>query len=126
MHLKVFFRIMSIFDWSGALSSFTASCTRGEIRNSIARGRNSFLSLAAGAPEGADPKVEKEDDHNCGRDEGAVVGAVGEAQAGAPERGREDEDGQEEKDACDFEPEDAADTAEGLEESADAAREIGG
>ncbi len=54
-----------------------------------------------------------------------MVGTVGVAQAGAPERGREDDHRQEEEDAGDFEPEDAADTAEGLEESAEAAGDAG-
>ena len=50
-----------------------------------------------------------------------MVGTVGVAHAGAPERRRKDDHRQEEEDASDFEPEDAADTAEGLEESAEAA-----
>jgi hypothetical protein len=39
------------------------------------------------------------------------------AEASAPERGREDEDGKEKEDACDFEPQNAADAPKGLEKS---------
>jgi len=81
--------------------------------------------FAAGAPEGRDAEIEEDDDHDRRGDEGAVVGAMGIAEAGAPERGREDDDGQKEEDAGDFEPEDAADAAKGLEESAETTGEAG-
>jgi len=45
------------------------------------------------------------------------------AGSGAPESGREDDDGKKKEDACHFEPEDSADAAKGTEEAADALRE---
>lgn len=73
--------------------------------------------FAAGTPERTDAKIEKDHDDDGGGDEGAVVWAVGIAEASAPERGCENEDGKEEEDARDFEPKNAADAAERLEES---------
>jgi len=52
-----------------------------------------------------------------------VFWAVGVAEAGAPEGGREDQHWQEEEDAGDLEPDDGAGAAEGAEESAEGAGE---
>ena len=54
--------------------------------------------FAAGTPERTDAKIEKDHDDDGGGDEGAVVGAVGVAEASAPECRCEDEDGKDE--AC--------------------------
>ena len=50
-----------------------------------------------------------------------MVGAVGVAHAGAPESGREDEDGEQEEDSGDLEQDDGAGAAEGLKEASDGA-----
>ena len=76
-----------------------------------------LVLFATGTPERTDAKIEKDHDDDGGGDEGAVVGAVGVAEASAPECRCEDEDGKEKEDACDFEPKNAPDAAERLEES---------
>lgn len=77
----------------------------------------------AGAVEGRDAEVEEDDYDDGGGDEGAVVGAVGVAEAGAPEGGREDQHRKQEEHAGDLEPDDGASAAEGAEESGEAVGE---
>lgn len=62
-------------------------------------------------------EIEKHGDDDGGGEKRAVVGAVGVAEACAPEGGGEDDHREQEEDACDFKQDDGAGAVEWLEEA---------
>jgi len=81
----------------------------------------SLVLFTPRAPEGTDSKIGEDDNNNGGRNKGSVVGAVSIAHSRTPERGSENEYRQEEENAGNLKPENAADAAKGLQKSAQAA-----
>jgi hypothetical protein len=81
----------------------------------------SLVLFTPRAPEGTDSKIGEDDNNNGGRNKGSVVGAVSIAHSRTPERGSENEYRQEEENAGNLKPENAADAAKGLQKSAQTA-----
>jgi hypothetical protein len=78
-------------------------------------------SLLSRAPEGTDAQV-KEDNHDSGGNQkSSVVGAAKPTGANAPKRRGKNQHRQQEEDARDFKPQDAANAAEGAQKAANSA-----
>jgi len=77
--------------------------------------------LAPRAPERADAQVKKNQQKRDGNQELLVIGPVRKAGSVHPQSPGKNNHKKEEEDACDFEPDDSANTAEGAQEAAHAA-----
>jgi len=87
------------------------------------RGFNKELRprLSPRAPERTHSEIEKHQDNPCGNQKHSMIGSLRPTCPHAPQVWRKDDDRQQEKDAGDFKPKDAANALEGTKKAAHAA-----